>query len=207
MTSGAEIDASGAGNRRVADAASAVLLAGAPCQCAYNVTHMANGLTYKRVTSSTDATKQLAATLAPYLRPGHVLVLTGDLGAGKTQFAQGLAAALGVGEPVVSPTFNIVLSYEGRSLPFHHFDLYRLEDAEELEDIGFYEYLEGEGVTLIEWGDKFPGKLPISYLEIEIRSNEEGKRTVIAHSVGELHRRLLCLWANDSKARLLKAPR
>ena len=168
---------------------------------------MANGLTYKRVTPSAEATKQLAATLAPYVRPGHVLVLTGDLGAGKTQFTQGLAAALGVKAAVVSPTFNIVLSYEDGTLPLHHFDLYRLEDADELEDIGFYEYLEGDGVTLIEWGDKFPEKLPISYLEVAIRANEEGRRTVTVHSVGEVHRRLLCLWANDSKARLMKTPR
>ncbi len=71
---------------------------------------MANGLTYTRKTSSTEGTKQLASTLAPYLHPGDVVVLSGDLGAGKTQFVQGVAAALGVRAPVTSPTFNILLS-------------------------------------------------------------------------------------------------
>ena len=86
---------------------------------------MANGLTYIRKTTSPEATKQLASTLAPYLHAGDVIVLSGDLGAGKTQFVQGVAAALGVRDQVTSPTFNILLQYPGGRLPLYHFDLYR----------------------------------------------------------------------------------
>ena len=96
---------------------------------------MANGLTYKRVTTTPLATKQLAATLAAHLRPNDVVVLIGDLGAGKTQFVQGIADGLGVKDQVTSPTFNIQVTYDGGRLPLHHFDLYRLEQEEELDDI------------------------------------------------------------------------
>lgn len=82
-----------------------------------------------RKTTSSEATKQLAATLAPYLQAGDVIVLSGDLGAGKTQFVQGVAAGLGVRDQVTSPTFNILLTYPAGSLPLYHFDLYRLEEA------------------------------------------------------------------------------
>ena len=163
---------------------------------------MANGLTYVRQTTSTEATKQLAATLAPYLRPGDVIVLNGDLGAGKTQFVQGVAAGLGIGGPVTSPTFNILLSYMDGALPLFHFDLYRLEDPDELEDIGYFETVDGPGATFIEWGEKFPEALPYGYLEIDITVNESGIRLVQAHSFGERARNLLFVWAKDSKSRL-----
>lgn len=163
---------------------------------------MANGLTYSRQTTSTEATKQLAATLAPYLRAGDVIVLNGDLGAGKTQFVQGVAAGLGIRGPVTSPTFNILLSYMDGGLPLFHFDLYRLDYSDQLEDIGYYETVDGPGATFIEWGEKFPDALPYGYLEIDITVNESGIRTVQAHSFGERSRNLLFVWAKDSKSRL-----
>ncbi len=163
---------------------------------------MANGLTYVRQTTSTEATKQLAATLAPYLRPGDVIVLNGDLGAGKTQFVQGVAAGLGIGGPVTSPTFNILLSYMDGALPLFHFDLYRLDGSDQLEDIGYFETVDGPGATFIEWGEKFPEALPYGYLEIDITVNESGIRLVQAHSFGERARNLLFVWAKDSKSRL-----
>ena len=166
---------------------------------------MANGLTYIRKTTSPEATKQLAATLAPYLRAGDVVVLDGDLGAGKTQFVQGVAAGLGIRDQVTSPTFNILLAYPGGSLPLYHFDLYRLESAEDLEDIGFYETIDADGASFLEWGEKFPEALPYSYLRIWIEANSDGTRTVRAHSFGERSRQLLFLWAKDSKSRLMRA--
>ncbi|BDE97600.1 tRNA (adenosine(37)-N6)-threonylcarbamoyltransferase complex ATPase subunit type 1 TsaE [Raoultibacter timonensis] len=165
---------------------------------------MANGLTYVRQTTSTEATKQLATTLAPYLRAGDVIVLNGDLGAGKTQFVQGVAAGLGIGGPVTSPTFNILLSYMDGKLPLFHFDLYRLDASDQLEDIGYYETVDGPGATFIEWGDKFPDALPYGYLQIDITVNENGIRIVQAHSFGERARNLLFVWAKDSKSRLVQ---
>ena len=176
---------------------------------------MANGLTYKRVCTAPEATKQLAATLAPYLQPNDVIVLTGDLGAGKTQFVQGVARGLGVRDAVVSPTFNLVLVYEGGRLPLYHFDWYRLDEAAQLEDIGYFDLIEAGGVSFIEWGERFPKELPFGYLEISI-AKEPGAavgvgaaagsdvRTVTAHAYGERSRQLLFLWAKDSKSRLVK---
>lgn len=165
---------------------------------------MANGLTYARKTASTEATKQLAETLAPYLHPGDVVVLSGDLGAGKTQFVQGVAAGLGISAQVTSPTFNILLEYYQGRIPLYHFDLYRLDDQDELEDTGYYDTIDADGVSFIEWGEKFPGALRYGYLEIRILVAEDGGRRVFAHALGNRARQLLTVWANDSKARLSK---
>ncbi len=165
---------------------------------------MANGLTYARKTASVEETQQLAATLAKYLHPADVVVLTGDLGAGKTHFAQGIAQGLGITAPVTSPTFNVLLEYDEGRIPLYHFDLYRLEDADQLEDVGYYDVIESDGVSLIEWGEKFPRALPYGYLEIRIQVLPEGDRRVVAHAFGNRARQLLCVWASDEKARLMK---
>lgn len=170
---------------------------------------MANGLTYIRRTNSTDATKQLAATLAPYVHPGDVIVLEGDLGAGKTQFTQGFAAALGVKSAVTSPTFNILLAHPEGRIPLYHMDLYRLNEADQLEDIGYYELIDGnsDGVAFVEWAEKFPESLPCDYLEVVIRRDpsDENTRQVRVHSYGPRSRQLLCVWSRDSKSRLQKS--
>lgn len=158
-----------------------------------------------RKTTSPEATKQLASTLAPYLRVGDVVVLEGDLGAGKTQFVQGVAAGLGIRDQVTSPTFNILLSYPEGPLPLYHFDLYRLEHPDELEDIGYFETIDGDGASFVEWGEKFPSALPYGYLEIAVTVDADGNRTVRAQSFGDRARQLLFVWAKDSKSRLMKA--
>lgn len=112
----------------------------------------------------------LGESLAQLVIPDDVVVLNGDLGAGKTQFAKGFARGLGVRSEVTSPTFNILIEYDDGRIPFYHFDLYRLDDEEGLEDVDFFGVLESGGVTLVEWGDKFPEALPEEYLEITIHA-------------------------------------
>ncbi|MRS12701.1 MAG: tRNA (adenosine(37)-N6)-threonylcarbamoyltransferase complex ATPase subunit type 1 TsaE [Actinobacteria bacterium] len=119
-------------------------------------------------TASAESTRRAGKSLARFLRPGDVVALAGDLGAGKTQLVGGVATGLGVDEPVTSPTFNLLLVHPG-ALPLYHFDLYRLEREAELEDLAFYETLEGDGVSVIEWGDRFPRALPADHLLVTIR--------------------------------------
>lgn len=117
-------------------------------------------------TASAAATQALGACLGRVLKPGSVLALDGDLGAGKTQFTQGVAAGMGIAGSVTSPTFSVMVAYPHASVPLYHFDLYRLEDSAELEDIAFYDYVEADGVACIEWAAKFPDALPDDRLEI-----------------------------------------
>ena len=111
-------------------------------------------------------TRALGAALATELGPGSVVVLSGDLGSGKTVFAQGVAEGLGVTERVVSPTFAIAREYEGR-LPLHHLDVYRLDHVQEAIDLGLDELFD-DAVTLIEWGDGVRDLLPADRLEVEL---------------------------------------
>lgn len=117
-------------------------------------------------TTSVEGTRALGRGLAAGLRAGDVIVLTGDLGAGKTAFAQGIAAGLGVTERVTSPTFTIVQEYEGR-IPVQHLDLYRLGSVQEVLDLGLDETID-ERVTLVEWGDVALEALPEEHLELVI---------------------------------------
>lgn len=117
-------------------------------------------------TASVEQTRALAAALAAVVESGDLVVLAGDLGAGKTAFVQGLARALGVDEPVTSPTFTLANRYEGR-LVVNHLDVYRVEDLTEVRDLALPELLE-DGVTLIEWGDVILPALPADRLDIRI---------------------------------------
>ncbi len=126
-----------------------------------------------RETNSEKETYELGFQMGTEARPGDVYTLVGDLGVGKTVFTQGLAAGLEVAEPVNSPTFTIVQVYEEGRLPFYHFDVYRIGDVEEMEEIGYEDYFYGKGVCLIEWADLIEELLPEHYTEIKIEKNLE----------------------------------
>ena len=105
--------------------------------------------------------------------PGQVYTLVGDLGVGKTVFTQGVAAGLGITEPVNSPTFTIIQEYETGRMPFYHFDVYRIGDIEEMDEIGYEDYFYGEGLTMIEWANLIEEILPDHYREITIEKDLE----------------------------------
>jgi tRNA threonylcarbamoyladenosine biosynthesis protein TsaE len=125
------------------------------------------GATLVAHTHSVDETRALAAALATLARPGDLLLLAGDLGAGKTAFAQGFGAGLGVTEPVTSPTFTLAQEYAGR-LRLHHLDVYRLDQLAEVSELGLPELLDDGGVVLIEWGDVILPVLPSDFLEVRL---------------------------------------
>lgn len=123
---------------------------------------------YSAFSQSVEETQNHARLLASCVKPGDVIMLTGSLGAGKTHFVQGLALGLGVTEPVLSPTFNLLLVYNSGRIPLYHFDLYRLDTEDQLDDLDFYGTLEGDGVSCIEWAEKFPAAMPDDALAINI---------------------------------------
>lgn len=124
-------------------------------------------------TNSPEETFCVGKELGEKAYAGQVFTLTGDLGVGKTVFTQGLAKGLGIEEPVNSPTFTIVQEYDGGRLPFYHFDVYRIGDVEEMEEVGFDDYVMGEGVSLIEWADLISEILPEKRTEILIEKDLE----------------------------------
>ena len=124
-------------------------------------------------TNSPEETFRVGKELGEKAYAGQVFTLTGDLGVGKTVFTQGLAKGLGIEEPVNSPTFTIVQEYDGGRLPFYHFDVYRIGDVEEMEEVGFDDYVMGEGVSLIEWADLIREILPDKRTEILIEKDLE----------------------------------
>jgi tRNA threonylcarbamoyladenosine biosynthesis protein TsaE len=142
--------------------------------------------TLEVVTAEPAATQALAARLAPLLRPGDVLLLGGDLGAGKTTFTRGLARALGVNEAVTSPTFTLMHSYPtSGALSLLHADMYRLERIREVEDLGLAELLEEPVLAVIEWGERAAPVLPPDYLEIRFDlTNTEGERRISFRPLG-----------------------
>ena len=127
-----------------------------------------------------EATEKLGQLLGSLAQDGDVFCFTGDLGAGKTLMSRGISLALGVAdEEITSPTFAIMNVYTGREMEVRHFDLYRLNRPEELEDIGFGEYAGGDGVTLIEWAELFPEELPEEYLQITLLVEGNGRKAIL----------------------------
>ena len=123
--------------------------------------------------SSLDATNAVAAALAALSRSGDVILLAGEMGAGKTAFAQGFGAALGVTEPITSPTFTLVHSYEAGRITLHHADMYRLDRMAEVADLALGELLETDGIVLVEWGDVVAAALG-DHLEVRLRHDPPG---------------------------------
>lgn len=139
-------------------------------------------------TESPEETRILGAALAPLLVPGDVVSLGGDLGAGKTVFVQGVAAALGVQGRVTSPTFTIVHEYEGR-YPILHLDIYRLDSFQEVIDLGFEDLLDPSAIVVVEWGEAVAPLLPQRHLEIVLRRDDAvpdgDRRTVRFRASGD----------------------
>ena len=111
-------------------------------------------------TWGSEETRQLGQQLGRQVKAGQIICLTGDLGVGKTVFTQGFAEGLGISEPISSPTFTIVQEYHEGRLPLYHFDVYRVGDIGEMDEIGYEEYFFSEGVSLVEWGNLFPELFP-----------------------------------------------
>ena len=124
-------------------------------------------------TENPEETFALGQKIGRAATPGQVYTLTGDLGVGKTVFTQGVASGLGITEPVNSPTFTIVQVYEEGRLPFYHFDVYRIGDIEEMEEIGYDDYFFGEGICLIEWAELIEEILPEHVKTVTIEKNLE----------------------------------
>jgi tRNA threonylcarbamoyladenosine biosynthesis protein TsaE len=135
-------------------------------------------------TKSADDTRELGAALATVIGPGDVVLLAGDLGSGKTTFAQGLARGLGVDEQVTSPTFVLMRSYTGR-VELFHVDAYRFDQLQEIIDLGLPEVLDDGGVAMIEWGDVVAPALPADFLEIRLEYRDsDDERAVRLRCVG-----------------------
>lgn len=127
----------------------------------------------KMESNSQQQTKELGRKLGALCEAGTVVLLHGDLGVGKTVFTKGFAEGLGIGEPVSSPTFTIVQQYDSGRLPLYHFDVYRIADVEEMDEIGYEDYFYGDGVCLIEWAELIEEILPDHCIEVLIEKNLE----------------------------------
>lgn len=134
-------------------------------------------------TYSPEETMALASKLARLLHSGDVLLLEGDLGAGKTTFTKGLAKGLGITRNVNSPTFTIIKEYKGGRLPLYHMDVYRLDDS--FEDLGFDEYFEGDGVTVVEWAHLIQEQLPVQLLQINLYHEADAARRLELKAYGQ----------------------
>lgn len=140
-------------------------------------------LTMEITTKSSLETQNLGRLLGQLLQPGDVLVVSGELGAGKTTFIQGLAKGLGIEAQVTSPTFTIIHEYQGACYPLYHIDAYRLEEPREIEELGLEEYIYGDGVTAVEWAENIIQWLPHDYLYVKIiktPGNESWRKITIS---------------------------
>jgi len=129
------------------------------------------------ITKSPEETKKLGKEVGKLARPGDLLAFYGELGAGKTCFIQGISQGLEVKDYVTSPSFTIINEYQGK-IPIFHFDLFRLNNAEEILELSYKEYFYGEGLTVIEWAEKIERFLPKEHLKIDIKFKDRYQRTI-----------------------------
>ncbi len=123
--------------------------------------------------NSPEETSKIAYDLAVGSKPGDIICLSGDLGVGKTVFTKGFAKGLGITEPVVSPTFTILQVYEDGRIPLYHFDVYRIDDPDEMDEIGYEDCFYGQGVSLVEWAEKIEELLPDTCMRVTIKKDLE----------------------------------
>lgn len=141
--------------------------------------------------SNLEETKEFGFRLGFLLKGGDILCLNGDLGAGKTTMTKSIGLGLGVEEYITSPTFTLINEYKGR-IPVYHFDVYRLEDADELYDLGFDEYFYGKGVCIIEWADKIEKMIPEIRIVVDIeKGNDENERILHISGYGQSYDQLI----------------
>ncbi len=138
--------------------------------------------------TSPNHTRTMGEKLAHSLEAGDVLVLQGDLGAGKSEFTRGIAKGLGIDGPIPSPSFTIMNVYEDGRIPLYHFDWYRLNSSEELYEMGMDEYLQGEGVAVIEWPSQCPDAVPGDHLEVTLTVVDENTRDIQINSRGNFRK-------------------
>lgn len=131
-----------------------------------------------------DEINKIAEKLSDFVEAGDIIALIGDLGTGKTTFTKTFAKKLGVKENLKSPTFNYVLEYFSGRLPLYHFDVYRLSEPEEIYEVGYEDYLNGDGVILVEWANLIESELPKEYIEIKFEYSGDDTRSVSLEYVG-----------------------
>ena len=139
-------------------------------------------------TNSPEETFALGEKIGTEAQPGQLYTLIGDLGVGKTVLTQGIAKGLGIEEPICSPTFTIVQVYEEGRMPFYHFDVYRIGDIEEMDEIGYEDYFYGQGLTMEEWANLIEEILPDSYQQITIEKDPEKGFDYRKITIEEVHR-------------------
>ena len=139
-------------------------------------------------TNSPEETFALGEKIGTEAQPGQLYTLIGDLGVGKTVLTQGIAKGLGLEEPICSPTFTIVQVYEEGRMPFYHFDVYRIGDIEEMDEIGYEDYFYGQGLTMVEWANLIEEILPDSYQQITIEKDPEKGFDYRKITIEEVHR-------------------
>ena len=138
----------------------------------------------KHISKSPEETMKVAEEFAALLMPGDVIALKGEIGSGKTTFVQGLAKGLGVSDTINSPTFMLINEFDGR-LPLYHFDFYRINSQREVLNLGLEHYFYGEGVTVVEWADRFPQFIPEEATNIEFGSQSERVREITIYKMNQ----------------------